>query len=150
LDSVSAGRNGGRYGYDNRNASRRAMTAEGLFSRQLLHTPRERADMQESVAFLATELPQAGNPDFYHWYYGTLGLFQHQGEVWDQWNTRMRRILVDGQVKQGEHAGSWDAKGPNSERMGRIVSTAMATLSLEVYYRYLPMYSGQYSGQKAP
>ena len=37
-------------------------------------------------------------------------------------------------------AGSWPAKGPYAPRGGVVMSTAMATLSLEVYYRYLPMY----------
>ncbi|MCC5850361.1 MAG: PD40 domain-containing protein [Verrucomicrobia bacterium] len=144
LDRVSAGRDGGRYGYDSRDARRRAMTAEGMFARQLLGAPRNRADMIESAAFLSTELPEAGDVDLYHWYYGTLALFQHQGETWDQWNNRLRTILVDSQIREGEHAGSWAARGRYDNRMGRIVSTAIATLCLEVYYRYLPMYSGEY------
>ncbi|MEX2606164.1 MAG: hypothetical protein WD708_02365 [Kiritimatiellia bacterium] len=144
LDRVSAGREGGRYGYDSRNAQRRAMTAEGMFARQLLGAPRNRADMIESAAFLSTELPEAGDVDMYHWYYGTLALFQHQGDVWDLWNNRLRVILVESQIGDGEHAGSWAARGRYDNRMGRIVSTALATLCLEVYYRYLPMYSGGY------
>ena len=143
FDRVAGGKEGGRYGYDSRNARRRAMTAEGFFSRQLLNTPRDRPDMRESAAYLLTELPRADDTDYYHWYYGCLALYQHQGEVWDAWNTRMRRILVDTQERNGDHAGSWNPGRDKKygKRMGRIVTTALATLSLEVYYRYLPMYS---------
>jgi len=44
------------------------------------------------------------------------------------------------QVRSGEAAGSWPATGQWTPRGGLVMSTAMATLSLEVYYRYLPMY----------
>lgn len=141
LDRVSAGRHGGLYGYDNRTANRRAMIAEAMYARQLLGAPRERVDMRESEEFLSTVLPADADPDFYHWYYGTLGLYQHQGAVWQEWNERLRGILVKSQVMDGEHAGSWEARGHHHNRMGRVVSTAMATLCLEVYYRYLPMYT---------
>lgn len=140
LDRVAGGKNGGRYGYENQNAKRRAMTAEGFFCRQLLDTPRDQANMRESAQFLSTQLPRIEDVDMYYWYYGCLSLYQHQGEIWQDWNERMRPILLQTQQKNGEYAGSWDAKGQYQERMGRIVTTALATLSLEVYYRYLPMY----------
>jgi hypothetical protein len=41
-------------------------------------------------------------------------------------------------------AGSWDPEkpmpDPHANVGGRIYSTALATLTLEVYYRYLPLY----------
>ena len=40
--------------------------------------------------------------------------------------------------------GSWDPQRPTPDiwgmKGGRIVTTALATLTLEVYYRYLPLY----------
>jgi hypothetical protein len=36
--------------------------------------------------------------------------------------------------------GSWDPMGGSSEATGRVGSTAMAAMCLEVYYRYLPLY----------
>jgi len=54
----------------------------------------------------------------------------------------MKESLLGMQNKQGDHVGSWEPKGQwTSGKGGRVMSTAMATLSLEVYYRYLPMYS---------
>lgn len=97
--------------------------------------------MRESARFLQTQLPQNGKPDFYHWYYGCLALYQHKGPIWEDWNNRMRPIFIQSQTKNGKLAGSWDpGRHHHGNRMGRIVATALATLSLEVYYRYLPMY----------
>ena len=45
-----------------------------------------------------------------------------------------RRQRTDGHL-----AGSWDADTVWGGYGGRIYSTAMATLCLEVYYRYLPL-----------
>ena len=78
--------------------------------------------------------------DYYYLYYGTLALYQHQGPVWQEWNDRMKKIVPDAQIKSGEHSGSWNASGNHGSRMGRVVTTGIATLSLEVYYRILPIY----------
>ena len=59
---------------------------------------------------------------------------------WQKWNQEVRQFLVTRQHKTGPLAGSWDPTGPWSEAGGRVLSTCLATLTLEVYYRYLPLY----------
>ena len=141
LDTVGAGKHRGIYGYDGRSYKTEAMVAEGLFAQQLLGTPSSHPRMQESIKHLEQKLPGRGRPDFYYWYYGCLSLYQNQGPVWDEWNARIKPIWLDLQVKNGGNAGSWDPKGGrHMNDMGRVISTALATLSLEVYYRYLPLY----------
>jgi hypothetical protein len=59
----------------------------------------------------------------------------------------MKKTLVDNQCKGGpmdgteaDKDGSWEAdKG--CWNCGRVFSTALGALCLEVYYRYLPMYT---------
>jgi hypothetical protein len=45
-----------------------------------------------------------------------------------------------GQRDEGAATGSWDPLDRWSLTGGRVYQTAICTLSLEVYYRYLPMY----------
>jgi hypothetical protein len=57
----------------------------------------------------------------------------------------MRRTLIDTQCKENNcAAGSWDPIKPKpdsqGESGGRIYMTSLAALTLEIYYRYLPMY----------
>ena len=141
LDSIAGGPHAGHYGYQDRNP-KPAMVAESMFARQLLGTPRESPEMLESAAYLNTQLPDQGRFSQYFWYYGSLALYQHQGPVWKEWNRRLRPLLVSSQTRSGNDDGSWDPKGEWSNESGRMVTTAMATLSLEVYYRYLPLYGG--------
>ncbi len=140
LDSVAGGKNAGHYGYENRHP-KPAMVAEAMFARQLLGTPRESPEMQESAEYLNTQMPDQNRASQYFWYYGSLALFQHQGPVWEEWNRRLRPILVSSQNRSGNEDGSWNPSGEWANESGRLVTTAMATLSLEVYYRYLPLYS---------
>jgi hypothetical protein len=137
LKKVGGGQHAGLYGYENRNASR-GMTAEGMFCRQLLGLAPTHPMMRESAGYLKTQLTQANDP--YYDYYGTLALYQHQGPIWDEWNTRMKQLVMAKQRTDGSAAGSWNPCGPHANRFGRVVTTAMYTLSLEVYYRYLPLY----------
>ena len=69
-----------------------------------------------------------------------LCLYQHKGPVWKDWSKKMKEFLISSQKKNGKDEGSWDPKGDHGSAAGRVVVTAMATLSLEIYYRYLPMY----------
>jgi hypothetical protein len=118
------------------------MTAEGLFVLQLLGTPHEEPRMGGSVEFVMQNLPQWNDEaNTYYWYYATLALFQHQGESWRQWNEAITQTLLDHQRTDGAAAGSWDPADNWSRIGGRIYQTALCTLCLEVYYRYLPMYA---------
>ena len=74
--------------------------------------------------------------NFYHWYYGTLALFQAGGEKWKKWNEALKATLVPSQIKDGDDAGSWPAERQWEEASGRVFTTALGALSLEVYYRY--------------
>jgi hypothetical protein len=84
--------------------------------------------------------PQDANTDhqnLYYWYYGTLGCFQYGGDVWKKWNEKMKAALVPNQCKDGDNDGSWDPDDCWGAWGGRVYSTALGCLSLEVYYRYL-------------
>jgi len=54
----------------------------------------------------------------------------------------MQRELLARQRHDGALVGSWDPDNLWGNYGGRVYSTAMATLCLEVYYRYLPLYGG--------
>jgi hypothetical protein len=51
---------------------------------------------------------------------------------------------IESQIKEGCAMGSWDPDKPSkdawSEQGGRLMLTSLNALSLEVYYRYLPLY----------
>lgn len=141
LERVASGEAGGLYGYQDK-IPLPAMCAEGMFCQQLLGRPPTDPRMRETAAYLKTMLPSKEKEkiNFYYWYYGSLALYQHQGPVWEEWNEQLRSILVNSQNLQSDESGSWDPTGQWSRESGRAVATALATLSLEVYYRYLPLY----------
>lgn len=77
--------------------------------------------------------------DIYGVYYGTLGAFQQQGDVWKHWNKAMKVSLISKQRTGSPKklGGSWDpTKGHTADVGGRVLTTALAALCLEVYYRY--------------
>ena len=90
--------------------------------------------------------------NLYYWYYGTLAMYQHGGADWSRWNALVRDQLVDRQIKTGHSSGSWDRDDDSTYgvRGGRIYNTAMATLTLEVYYRYLRLYEPAPPARVAP
>ena len=140
LDFAGGGEHGGLYGYQSPTDISRAMVATGMFCRQLDLVPPSNPKMIESAELMKRYPIRDSNPDLYYIYYGTLALYQHQGSIWQEWNNNLKRILPEIQVKTGNLAGSWDLSRSNTKGGGRIASTTLAILSLEVYYRILPMY----------
>lgn len=130
----------GRYAYRPGEPPSRPMTAEGMFIHQLLGVPRDDARMERSIRFILEDLPDWQRPNTYFWYYATLALHQHQGEPWRVWNERLTEVLLENQHKHGLQSGSWDPVGQWAHIGGRVYQTALCTLMLEVYYRYLPQY----------
>lgn len=120
------------------------MTAVGLASRAFLGWPREAPAMAEGARRCLAALPGARNPEQaqgpYYWYYASMGLFQAGGEAWTRWNDVTRDFLVAGQQRRGHAAGSWEPADHFSAIGGRVTVTSLNLLTLEVYYRYLPLY----------
>jgi len=81
--------------------------------------------------------------NYYYWYYATYATLTAGGDAWQEWNPRVRDMLVGLQNKgDGDAAlkGSWDPEGSQLlEVSGRTGVTALALLTLEVYYRHLPL-----------
>lgn len=122
-----------------------AMTAEALFCKQILGIRRDNPQSTEAVQYLLRQPPKISDWNLYYWYYGTLAMYQYGGDEWDRWNLEMRDTIVTTQKTKGDLAGSWDPVGPWGPYGGRVYSTALATLCLEVYYRFLPLY--EHSGR---
>ncbi len=140
INSVRQGKRGGLFGYRRAEEITPVMTAEALFCQQMLGFLRNTARIQESVQYLLRNQPRLSELNLYYWYYGTLAMHQYGGNPWEQWNAAVRDTLISLQVSDGENAGSWDPDGPWGRYGGRLYSTALATLTLEVYYRLLPLY----------
>lgn len=144
LKSVSSGRYGGLASYRPLTVSGErvtaSMTAEALVCRQFLGLQRSNPACNEAGNFVLTDLPGQGRSNFYYWYYATLGMFQLQGNHWERWKNALEPTLISLQRTEGDLNGSWDPDPVWGGHGGRVYSTALGALCLEVYYRYLPIY----------
>ncbi len=127
----------------------KTMTSVGLLLRLYLDWRRDNEHMINGAKHLSENLPAIGssrNPqrDTYYWYYATQVMFHMGGDYWKAWNGRLHPLLVNTQIKRGSMAGSWDPRNPVPDRWaphaGRLYVTTINLLSLEVYYRHLPLY----------
>jgi hypothetical protein len=137
---ASQGQRGMLAGYQPRKSPTPTMTAELLYARMLLGQKLEPEDIREATDFLADRPPDPREPSIYYWYYASMCMLQVQNADWKRWNARTRDALIGLQARGGgADDGSWDADPKYAERGGRIYMTSLAVLTLEVYYRYLPM-----------
>jgi hypothetical protein len=124
------------------------MTAEALLSRQYLGWPRDFPALVKGASMVARDLEESGERNIYYWYYATQLLHNMQNKDWERWNVRVREGLIRMQVGgMGCDRGSWDPFHPQPDRWsvgghsaGRLYLTSLSLLTLEVYYRYLPLY----------
>ena len=134
----------GQFSYQPAGASTPTMTAVGLLCTQYLHAGRADPAIIGGVQDLMANLPDGRAPNVYYWYYATQVMHNMNDKNWDAWNHRMRRILVDSQCRIGCATGSWDPDNPVRDvwgvQGGRVMTTSLSALTLEVYYRYLPLY----------
>lgn len=140
LDSVQTDPKGGGYSYMPLSSARTlTMTAEGLLCRIYSSWNTKRPGLEAGVQYLMTHPPKE-NSEFYYWYYATQVLHHHGGKPWQEWNVAMRELLITLQEKDGHETGSWDPVGGHDVSGGRIYTTSLALLTLEVYYRHKRAY----------
>ncbi len=137
LDSVQSD-DGALYGYMSRRNPSPSMTSVGLLCRMYLGWRRDHASLRKGVARLTAIGPDS--EDMYYNYYATQVIHHWGGREWTKWNNVMRNQLVSSQITPGPAAGSWAPQGPHSYEGGQIYETALCLLTLEIYYRHLPIY----------
>ena len=140
LDACCISPNKGVAAYRPGQGPNTTMTAEALVCRNLLGQRLSPLTVQEAHQRIAKSLPTPEHVNMYYWYYGTLAMFVTGGDAWEQWNQQMKHTLLTLQTTSGVNAGSWEPNGLWAGYGGRAYSTAMGALTLEVYYRYLPVY----------
>jgi hypothetical protein len=124
-----------------------AMTAVGLLGLMYMGTTPANRDLLDGVDYLKKYPP--GRNGIYYDYYATQVMHHMGGESWQFWNlgpdgkSGIRDTLINRQdmgqdPKHVHQLGSWD--GTNASGGGRLMATSLNLLSLEVYYRHLPLY----------
>ena len=140
LKDAQADSSGAYYCYDPDKSKTRSkvMTAVGLLCQMYMGWDRDHEGLKQGVEFLAAAGPDRNN--IYHNYYATQVLRHFGGDPWKKWNQQMRELLVSTQITDGPAAGSWRVTDPHGGSGGQIYQTTLSILTLEVYYRHLPIY----------
>jgi len=135
----------GRTHYQTPNFGTDALTGVGMLLDQFVTHHADSPLIALAAPYLA-ELaesewgPGVANPpqyDYYLWYNCTLAMYQAGGDPWKRWNQVVRERVQGLQIKgEGCDRGSWAPNDHWGAQGGRIYTTALATLTLEVYYRF--------------
>lgn len=147
LDTVSTP-DGGGYGYQQPQPAP-TVTAVGLLSRQYMGWGPRNPGLMKGSDYLLKLPPSPNFRNIYYYYYATQVMYNQSAvnpEGWKQWNDKMRELLIKTQdlglnADHKDQKGSWSAEGDAwGPQLGRLGHTSLAILTLEVYYRHLPLY----------
>ena len=142
----------GGFGYTGTNAagklSTKSLTGVGMLSYQMWDQG-SKAAVRRGAKYALDQMRIDWNSphcDLYAHYYLAQAMFQRGGSEWSQYQPAFHRAISENQSDDG----SWPVPGngakveatgalfTNNTADGRHYRTALATLMLEVYYRYLP------------
>lgn len=137
LDSLESD-GGAQYGYQTVDP-RRSTTAIGLLLRMYLGWQHNNKALRRGVAWIDKWGPSPD--DMYYNYYATQVMSHYGGPAWERWNEAMREQLIRDQAMQGHESGSWYYDEEHARAGGRLYNTCMAIMTLEVYYRHMPLYA---------
>jgi len=122
-----------------------SLTAVGVMMRIFVGENRKSEIIKKGVGLLIDNLPEwneskQGKIDYYYWFYGSYALNQYDaptGSAWNKWKKEMESVLLKNQKTSADGCadGSWDPIDRWGAEAGRVYSTAIACLTLEVYYR---------------
>ncbi|MCA9131186.1 MAG: terpene cyclase/mutase family protein [Planctomycetales bacterium] len=126
------------FGYTKPGQESHTCTAIGNLIRMFRGISNTDPRILESAQFL-NQLGRSGT-DIYFNYYASLYLFHIGDPFWSDWNPACREYLIRTQATGGHEAGSWYFENPYGKEGGRLYTTAMAAMTLEVYYRFSPLY----------
>lgn len=148
LNDVSSD-SGAKYGYREKGASQ-SLTPVGLLSRYYIGWTPKHPAFARGVEFIKQFPPAMNFFDMYFYYYATQVMHFYDGPDWHKfWNPKIRDLLISLQNKSADETlkGSWEKDGGFiGSSCGRLGTTCLALLTLEVYYRHLPLYKRDNGG----
>jgi hypothetical protein len=131
------------------------MTAVGLLCRLYLGTGPRNSGIVAGVNRLRQTPPPNGLGSMYYYYYASQVMHHVGGDAWEFWNPKMRQMLLARQdkgatAKHPHLRGSWSPAGDaHAGSGGRLMITSLSVLTLEVYYRHLPLYRRELGSSRA-
>jgi hypothetical protein len=146
FDSCESSNKGG-YSYTPGGGETPTMTAVAALCRQYMGVNPRNPSLLASIKRLKA-VPPSGN-NMYYEYYATQVMHHMGGDAWQFWNLGpagtgkggIRDTLIakqdTGAGGRAGQKGSWDG---SPHVGGRLGATSLSLLSLEVYYRHLPLY----------
>jgi hypothetical protein len=121
-----------------------SLTGTGVLGLQTLGAANKTKVIDKGLKFLhdfiaAEPLDWNKNCNLYCWYYYTQAFFQKGGDEWKFYNEQLLPQLLTNQAPDGSYKPerSNGTGGAAGNQEGGIYKTALCTLQLEVYYRYL-------------
>jgi len=155
-NNVGSGTHKGIVGYRRPGQRTHSNSGIAMMCRLLMGKKRSHPSIKEAAEYIITEgtcYKTSGSvkddEGIYYVYYASLAMFQFGGKKWKEWNKVMKKQLLEAQIKGGCADGSWPC-GNNREIpgfrqgfeawAGKVYSTTLAILTLEVYYRYSPLF----------
>jgi RNA polymerase sigma factor (sigma-70 family) len=115
-----------------------AMLGHLFLTRDITHP-----SLAQTSARVSAVPPDLHRPEYLYWYMGSLAVFHYSGSEgvqWKAWNEPFKNAVLRSQ----ETGGLWSA----GTRSATLVQSSLATLSLEVYYRYSNIAGGAVAEQK--
>jgi hypothetical protein len=130
----------GGFGYSktsagSQNGSHYALTGAGTLCLQQ-HKGKGSIDARKGIRYIEqhSTFNFKKKVNYYEHYYASQAMLNAGGTAWKKYNKMFRDPLLKNQKKDG----SWPQPPGNHHSAGTIYNTCLATLMLEVYYRYLP------------
>lgn len=117
--------------------SKTSLAGVGTLAFEMMHlgdTPEGR----KARDYLAEIKIGKGGLQTYDWYYTHQAFFMQGGDPWKKWNEFAMDKIMAAQAEDGSFSKAPGGSGPQEPVTVNIYKTALCTLMLEVYYRYLP------------
>ena len=140
----------GGFGYTSPEADG-VLTGAAVLCMQLLGAAKD-PDTKRGLQVLESRTCKWDNPPgsypLYYWYYETQAKFHRGHAIWKKWNREFAPTLAANQsIESSQYTwkgephkiGYWKSPG-EKEDQGKVYSTTLCALMLQVYYRYLPTY----------
>src|SRR5262249_8474558 len=134
------------YGYLEGVGPTPTLTAVALLCRQYLQGwgPQNLRMIKAVDHYIKPNYPKLEVKNAYYYYYATQVMHHFGGDDWKAWNLKNRELLVKTQNDERQRPEVWGSWSPQGDQWGqaggRLMVTSLNLLSLEVYYRYLPLY----------